>query len=333
MKELVFLLVGVCVGALVSACAAPTTGQLPTTAPALTAALQSTPTEPPPTTTRTAEPPAATSTTAPPTAAPTAEPPMATSAPVATMPASPGAPSPTVDATSSEKDVYKIILNASVKNQNLTSYRGESTLRITDDAPAVWKGEAVIPDVHYTYSKGTEQQEMITIGNDFYLKNAQSPDEWFLLPEAEHATYIQQSPRSSIQGFTGFFGDFSDAETAILGSYRNTATEELDGMTCDVYTQSKPAAAATFFNLWTGKNHLVPPSEEMAALFEVAETKLWLCADGYVHQLQAAFQLKAESSAGSGSPRMEVAAHIYDLNADIQLVAPTNVKPFTTSTP
>jgi hypothetical protein len=341
---------------LVSACAAPANVPPPTAAPTVAAVAQATATAESPTGTVTTAPPTnvpptatealptATNTSLAPTATITAVPPTATNAPVpedtATVAPTVTAPtvaaeSPTATLAEQTEGVADIIGLASIKNQNLTSYRGDSVQRVDDGEPGIWKGEVRVPDVHYTYVEGDEQREIITVGNDFYLKNNESPDadEWFLIPEAEHDTFNIQAPRPTIAQFSGFFGDFSDAQTAILNSYRKTETVSMDGQQCDVYAMDKPAVGATFFNLWTQKNILVPPSEEMGALFDEGEIKVWLCEDGYLHQLQVMLKPAADFAAGLGFKQLEATAHIYDLDADVRITAPTNVKPFPTTTP
>lgn len=322
-----------------SACAAPATVP-PNAVPTLAAVAQPTAVAAPATTTVTAVI-QATVVPATSTANATAVPPTKTSTPMPeipptnapTMTPSPtAAASPTATLASRLPSIAEIMRAAQKMNESIKSYRGELVQQSGDGAPETWKGEVRVPDVHYTYSTGTEQRELITVGNDFYLRNNKSQGvEWFLLPETEHHTYNIQAPRPTITELAGFYGTPGEAQTAILNSYRKTATVALDGQSCEVYAMDKRAAASNFLNLWTQKEHLFPPADESAAIFEQAEIKVWLCRDGYLHQLQMTLNPAAEYS-GLFKP-LKISAHIYDLNVDIQIVAPTNVQPFPSPTP
>src|SRR5256885_747781 len=104
------------------------------------------------------------------------------------------------------------------------------------------------------------------------------------------------------------------------GDYVKTETVSFDGQRGDVYTQPKRDAATTIVNVMEQVNHPYLPSDEMEQAFEQAELKVWMCADRYVHQVALKIKALPAGSVLIGLlKRVEITAHIYDLNTDIPI--------------
>lgn len=226
--------------------------------------------------------------------------------------------SPTLVSGSPTQNAFESVKAALEKNKTLKSYRGEMS---GDNFFALqWKGEVRVPDMRYTYTGAfAKDAQVILAQGQVYVQDSTISDskEWVLVPESKQYPYASGTPRGSIAEMVGDVSYYQKGERA-----------SLDGMECDVYVQDKRAVASTVFGFLGNQT---PPSEQAADFFEQAEVKLWICADGYIHQGQLKFQLKSQDAGPPPFPST-LLAHIYDLNADIQIVAPTNVKAFPTPT-
>lgn len=225
---------------------------------------------------------------------------------------------PTLVSDSPSQTASESVKAALEKNKTLKSYRGEMS---GDNFFALqWKGEVRVPDMHYTYTGAfVKDVEVIVAQGQVYVRDStiSGSKEWVLVPESKQYPYASGTPRGSIAEMVGDVSYYQKGERA-----------SLDGMECDVYVQDKRAVASTVFGFLGNQT---PPSQQAADFFEQAEVKLWICADGYIHQGQLKFQLKSQDAGPPPFPST-LLAHIYDLNADIQIIAPTNVKAFPTPT-
>lgn len=217
--------------------------------------------------------------------------------------------------------VSETIGTALAKNQTLKSYRGDILFTSEQNILVQWKGEVRAPDAHYVYSDGNvKNAEMIQAGGKAYLKNTTGTGapEWFVVPEAQMAQFLGYSPRASLQELAGD-----------LSYYQKSETSALDGLQCDVYVQDKRAVASTFIGMLGQR---VPPSDQAAALFDKAELKVWICPDGYMRQLQMTLQLTPQGTQTAGVG-VDFLTHMYDLDQDITIEAPTNVGPLPLPSP
>lgn len=55
--------------------------------------------------------------------------------------------------------------------------------------------------------------------------------------------------------------------------------------------------------------------------------KIWICADGYFHQLEMTLKGKSKT-APSQTMGMRILAHMYDFNGTVTITPPPNAKPF-----
>lgn len=242
----------------------------------------------------------------------------AATATITPAPASTRPPSTAAGQTPTTASISDTLQAAVEKNQNLTQYRGELYLTEGDTVFVDWKGEGKGEPAsqHYIYSDTlVKNAEVIRIGEQVYVRDANAPNEaWSLVPAELLFQYVSYTPRAVIAIM------FND-----LASFSKSGTATLDGLNCEIFSQSKAGAAATFASMLT--NIKTPPSDEISALFESAEAHVWLCEDGYIHQTQLIVELKA-----SGSGKTELKTRLYDFDKDIQITAPTNLIPFPTPT-
>lgn len=213
--------------------------------------------------------------------------------------------------------VSDTIWAALVKQKTLKTYRGESSIILNDNLELEWKGDVQVPDAYrFTYSdRSVKNAQMIKVGDKAYLKNqsASGSPEWFLIPESEGSNYPNLSPRVAL---VELIGDMS--------SYQKDGSAELDGLQCVVYLQDKRAVAGLALRMFMRFDGSV--SEEDAALLEKAEQKLWICLDGYPHQIQTIVRFKPVGAQTTGAG-FEIFSHIYDFDADLKIDVPRNVAP------
>lgn len=242
----------------------------------------------------------------------------ASTATVTPAPASTRSPTATEGQTPTTTSISDTLQAALEKNENLTQYRGELYLTEGDTVFVAWKGEGKGEPAsqHYIYSDTlVKDTEVIRIGEQVYVRDANTPGAaWSLVPAEMLMQYITYTPRAVIANMLNDFSSFSRGGTATL-----------DGLDCEIFSQGKAGAAATFAGMLT--NIKTPPSEEISALFESAEAHVWLCGDGYIHQTQLTVELKE-----GGRGKTELKTRLYDFDQAIQITAPTNLIPFPTPT-
>lgn len=350
----VLLLIGACGGPSVS----PTT--VATSAAVVPTSSSVAPTNTPQPPTATVAPPtattlpSATATLLPPTATTMPSPtPLVTLSPTATLMPSPSATlmpptaaapisptasavvSPTATATVSQTtttDLSALILTALKKNTTLTSYRMDalitlsvitSTLPVTPTTILKLQGERKGDDTHLQYAGGSAQPgELIKIGDKLYLRdqtNGAAPAKWFDVPTAQWGNYPIDSPLQIIPGLLGSSLKFT-----------RTGGETLDGAQCDVYTQDR-ASVIAFFLVSIAGGVSIPP-EQADKLFDRAESRVWVCADDYLHQLEMHVTTKPQSPS-SQQNALDALLRIYDLNGNIEITAPADVVPLPSPTP
>lgn len=232
----------------------------------------------------------------------------------ATTPTALPAAGPSPAATS----ISDILQTALLKNDSIEKYRGEVTYTEGDAVIVHWVGEGQSEPAaqHYTYSDALVQNvEVIRMADEVYVRAGGEPDAaWSRVPFDQLSHYIAYSPRLAIANVVNNASQFAGNETGTL-----------DGVECEILAQDKAGAAATFYSIVLGAKN--PPGDSITDLFKVAEARVWVCEDGYIHQTQLIAELK-----NSTFGRREITARITDPDADVQITAPTNLVPFPTPT-
>lgn len=161
----------------------------------------------------------------------------------------------------------------------------------------------------------TKGFEMMSVDGKTFIKG---PMPLFGAPEDKW--YVADS------SFKSSFGEPSQMmdtnQSVDLNGFRKTAIEQLDGRKCDVYVADKEASLNIARSIRTGNTS----AEDTLGALDNAETKLWVCDDGYLHQ--ALMNLEGQSKTKSAQKfSMQFKIRIADLNTDIKITPPANAEP------
>ncbi len=160
---------------------------------------------------------------------------------------------------------------------------------------------------------------VMNVGDVSYLRGpvpllGAAEDRWYELPADQSGI---ADPPLAANNLLGSPGDESFDESG----FTLTGSEELDDLQCDVYTGDRDATLAALENL--GEETLPGGEEEN---LEVAELRLWVCEDGYVHQMQAELS-GVNPEAPDQQVELMVLMRFFDINADISIEAPADAVP------
>jgi hypothetical protein len=111
-------------------------------------------------------------------------------------------------------------------------------------------------------------------------------------------------------------------ENMDLNGFRKTGSETLDGQRCDVYTADKNSSLELFRSLNTSG----APNQDALGALDNAETKIWICDDGYFHQLAMNMEGHSQSNPAQKTA-IQLKMRVFDLNANIKITAPANAAP------
>ncbi len=158
--------------------------------------------------------------------------------------------------------------------------------------------------------------EIMTVGGKTYIHGpvpmlGANEDKWYVSTPASASSLSQSSD------FTQFLGDHP-----ALGGFKKSGSETLDGRRCDVYSGDKTAT----YNLFAGLNLQGTLDKETLAALESAESKFWICDDGYFHQLWMKMDVHNKNQP-SEKGTLELKLHLYDYNANIKLTPPATAAP------
>ena len=278
--------------------------------------------------------------TATPTLPPTATPIPATATLVFQSPT----PRPTTQASSA-------ILPALDKSQKVNVYRMQMDVSAkgvisgtTNAAQEIslinMTGEVNNKDVHITM-KGmvallftgdvNAAFEMMSVGGKEYVKGPMpllgaKENKWYILSNAGATSSVSASPDD-------FYGAFMNGDVDLY-SFTKTRTESLDRLQCDVYNASQAEAMRAFASLSPDLNLTNAQIQQLEQIRGKAELALWVCADGFVHQMKMGLEGKDVSGKTGG---FNMTVHVYDFNSPINIIPPANpltaTNPFLVSTP
>ncbi len=151
--------------------------------------------------------------------------------------------------------------------------------------------------------------EILTVGDKSYVKGPQP-----MLGAFEDKWYY--GPRSTM-GATFDSPDLYRGQNLDWAGFDKVGTETLDGKKCDVY-QGGRDATFRFFDELSGTSL---SAEDSFAQITRAETRIWLCPDGYLHQISIVLEgnpYTGSSQKGGITMRM----HFYDMDKVITLAPP-----------
>ncbi len=104
--------------------------------------------------------------------------------------------------------------------------------------------------------------------------------------------------------------------------FKKAGTEKLDGRSCDVYAADKDAAW-DFFNQFDTQQTQMP--ENIDQLLS-AEIKVWVCDDGYLHQMRVSMDGTSKDKPND-KVSILMLMHFSDLNGNVKITAPLNPAP------
>lgn len=264
--------------------------------------------------------------------APTAAPqPTATPAPTAT-PEPTATPAPSADAS-------EAIPAALEKASKVTSYRldlvmnikGALDQRMPDidpekDIEAISiSGEVDGADTHFTMKGffaavlGVEPDvgfEVISVDGKSYLRGpiptlGALEDKWYVVEGPQSA--ISQPPVTPGDLFKGF-----DKEGKALAALKNTGRETIHDQQCDIYSSDKE----TTLDLLQGADNSLPFADSMGEIQD-ASTRIAVCEDGYVHEMQFKISGTAKDKP-TQQASFAMTMHMSDFDSDIAISAPAD---------
>ncbi len=166
----------------------------------------------------------------------------------------------------------------------------------------------------------TKGVEFMGVGGKTYLRGPLAflgitDDKWYVATGASQLSLNNASPEQLMAGL-----DNNPDWTGI----RAAGVETLDGMNCKVYIADK---AATLDGMKTfGDATKRFPSDLSADAVEFAETKFWVCDDGYFHQMTLNVRAKNKNKPAE-TVGMAITVHIYDYAGNFEITPPENATP------
>ncbi len=165
----------------------------------------------------------------------------------------------------------------------------------------------------------TKSLEMMTVGGKSYVHGPMplfgAPEDKWYVGGADSGLNMGSS-EDPVQSFKGQNQDWS--------KFKKTGTEKFDGRSCDVYSADKEAAME-FFNEFSKQSQQSQSLDQLSN----AELKVWVCDDGYFHQLRMSMEGSAKDK-----PNQKVSIlmliHFSDLNANIKITPPPSPAPLKT---
>jgi len=111
-------------------------------------------------------------------------------------------------------------------------------------------------------------------------------------------------------------------QDADLNGFRKTGTEPLDDKRCDVYTADKESRLGLFRSI----NTAGAQAEDTLGALDNAETKIWICEDGYLRQLTMRLDGHNKDKP-TQKISMQIKFRISNLNVAVKITPPANAAP------
>lgn len=139
--------------------------------------------------------------------------------------------------------------------------------------------------------------------------------QWYIFPsELGNVTRDAPDYQTLLAGFSA-----EDFESA---SFRRDGEATLDGKSCAVWTAMNPDLAKRFVGLANS-----PEATAQLKTVVRAEFKVWICPDGYIHQLAGQVD-GSDPQASTHKASVKWQFHMYDQDTVIKLEAPPNARLF-----
>lgn len=165
--------------------------------------------------------------------------------------------------------------------------------------------------------------EIISVGDKQYLKGPMpmlgvKDNKWYYMADGKTTQSQNVSPDQ-------FYKSFTNGEVD-LTSFTKTRTENLDGQKCDVYSADQTQLMNALLSNSAELNLSSTQLQQLQQFQGKTEMALWICADGFVHQMKMGMEGK-DSSGKTGGFNMLI--HVYDFNGVIKITAPANASTMT----
>lgn len=259
---------------------------------------------------------------------PTASPTLTTSQPT-------GSPTPTaspiVTDTVTSGDSGALVSASLEKDATLHSYRMEILWTTGPVTPTQVISPTVLlsvqmerkgDDTHGVFVSGVNAPvELVKVGDRLFVRDQKDTagQRWFIVPPEQWSSYQVNSLTQLISYVLGDSRKFSQ-----------DGVETLNGARCDVYLQDRAAVVEFFLRRVMGSTNI--PLETGDQFLDRAESRVWVCDDGYLHQLE--MHIETKSQGGGDTPvAIDIGIRLQDLNGDILIAAPANAVPLPSPTP
>ncbi len=159
--------------------------------------------------------------------------------------------------------------------------------------------------------------EIITVGDKSYLHGPMpamgaTEDKWYEMPTGTASAIVPAVDPDTLFG--------SLTQTGLdPNAFSKTGTETLDNHSCDIYSGAKDITLKAFQDLF--KN-----SQNSNFAIDTADSRFWLCDDGYVHQTALSIDAH-QSDKPDQKGTFTLMMHVYDFNTTINIQAPTGAVP------
>jgi hypothetical protein len=159
--------------------------------------------------------------------------------------------------------------------------------------------------------------EFIVVDGQNYVRGplpllGATENKWYILDESMGS--VAQPPLRSDQMLESLSG-----EDVNFSGLVKSGSEMVDGVQCDVYTGDKEATIQAFRGL--GADSL--PTAAETDQVEVAESKFWVCADGYFRQMQLTME-GADESNPEQMMTLNMLMKIFDFGGNFDISAPAD---------
>jgi hypothetical protein len=159
--------------------------------------------------------------------------------------------------------------------------------------------------------------EFITAGGKTYMKGIKmfgltDPKVWYVTNDNSTAGGLEDFAKPDT------FKDYVDN----AASFKKVGTEAVDGQSCDIWSGTISGFDTSMLGAFGGGKDTGD-----IGVVDKSETRIWLCADGYVHKFAVEFQgHNAKTPTEKGSFKMN--GHMWDFNnAAIKVTPPADAKP------
>ncbi|MGB8648110.1 MAG: hypothetical protein WCF84_22935 [Anaerolineae bacterium] len=171
----------------------------------------------------------------------------------------------------------------------------------------------------------TTGMEILTVGDKSYLHGpvpamGATADKWYEMPAGTASSIVPAVDPPTLFG--------SLTQTGIdPNGFKKDGTETLDSRSCDIYSGNKDTTLKAFQDLF--KN-----SQSANFVIDGADSRFWLCDDGYIHQTRLSIDAHVPGqSAQGGTPAVAnqpgnflLTLHLFDYNNNIAIQAPAGAE-------